>query len=96
MAIGQGKNGSITVATVALAHGADNVLLDKEDSSRTPLPHWGLSDVGINKEKKGRDLGQSAGSVAWYDFYHTQIKSTRQLLCSELLIIVCTAVLSEV
>ena len=41
MAIGQCKNGNITVATVAPAHGADNVVADKEDSGRPPLPHRG-------------------------------------------------------
>ena len=31
----------ITVATVALAYGADIVVPDKEDSGRPPLVHWG-------------------------------------------------------
>ena len=41
MAIGQCRSGGITVATVAPAHGADNVVPDSEDSGGPPLPHWG-------------------------------------------------------
>ena len=37
----QCRSGGITVATVAPAHGADNVVPDKEDSGGPPLPHWG-------------------------------------------------------
>ena len=41
LAIGQCRSGGITVATVAPAHGADNVVPDKEDSGGPPQPHPG-------------------------------------------------------
>ena len=40
VAIGQCRSGGITVATVAPAHGMDNVIPDSEDSGGPPLPHW--------------------------------------------------------
>ena len=50
MAIGQCRSGGITVATVAQAHGADNVVPDNEDSGESPLPHRGYP-IWASKKK---------------------------------------------
>ena len=52
MAIGQCRSGGITVATVAPAHGADNVVPDSEDSGGPPLPHRGYPMWASKKKKK--------------------------------------------
>ena len=38
---GECSGGGISVGTVALAHGADDAVPDKEDSGRPPPSHWG-------------------------------------------------------
>ena len=40
------------MATQAPAHGADNVVMDKEDSGGPPLPHRGYPMWASKKEKK--------------------------------------------
>ena len=47
LAIGGCSSGGITVVTVAPAHGADNVVPNKEDSGGPPLTQF--SDLGIEK-----------------------------------------------
>ena len=56
LAIGGCSSGGITVVTVAPAHGADNVVPNKEDSGGPPTITLGLSDVGIGKKKKKSTL----------------------------------------
>ena len=47
MAIGQCRSWGITVARVALAHGTDNAVADKEDSG--PLPYWSYPMWALKK-----------------------------------------------
>ena len=56
MAIGQCRSGGITVATVAPAHGADNVVLDNEDSGGPPLPHRGYPMWASKKKNPVRQI----------------------------------------
>ena len=52
MAIGQCRSGGITVATVAPAHGAEDVVPDNENSGGPPFD-MGLTMLAPNKKKKG-------------------------------------------
>ena len=65
MAIGQCRSGGITVATVAPAHGADNVIPDNEDSGGPPLPHRGYP-MWASKKKMIRILSHNMEVL--YDF----------------------------
>ena len=58
VAIGQCRSGGITVATVAPAHGADNVVPDNEDSGGPPLPLRGIQ-CGHRKKSSESALRQS-------------------------------------
>ena len=55
MAIGQCRSGGITVATVALAHGAEDVVLDNEISGGPPFD-MGLTMSAPKKNKKNQLL----------------------------------------